>query len=326
MSLTVINESLRAWAGMSRPLKGLTKAQLWKYPLANPSAEAEWDVGKEMLARLTGYRAIEHEVVRAEEGVQRLKQRLYGNEVQASKCRDKVAQAKAALEEATKLAGSEPPQEKMDLEAADQIAKLAENVLAQTKANLAKQEAAVLALKAKLADAPKSDTIVSADEIHQHYATRYAAAWSDTLRRWNEGSLFKAQTAGWHAFLKMKGHERAADLAAYWAAEGMAKLALQEKSRDFIAINALYCIRILPALGARRQYLADGSTDGDIQTAQLKAKERAEFWNWRRAYVRASIAWKWIDDEFGNSFDPAQVGSVHPFNPYEEHPDERYAD
>ena len=315
MSLTVINDELRRWAELDRPLRGLSKAALFKYPLAqagDPAAEraAEWDTGKELLARLAVYNAREREAKKAKLDADSLTYRANAAEIQLLKVKERLATAVEMIG-----GGAAPEAETRAVEAAEKAFK-------SIAAAAARQHKEADEKLARLAGADKEQGLISGPQIRTYYAERYMPAWRETVQKWADGRLFAAQAHGWGAFLKVRRAERAADAAAFWEAEGLAKLTQTEDSPNFKAMVALYQVRIQPGLAQRRVYLQDNDPAGEMQTAHLKPAQRAEFWAWRRAYARASITWGWDDNDYGNKYEPG----LSPFNPYEAHPDEHQSD
>jgi hypothetical protein len=298
--MITLADSLREWNGMDRPLRNLTKEQLWKYPLADPGAEAEWTFSKEVMGRMVAYRAHEQQVDKAEAEIPRAEQALRSAKVNLAKARE--AQAEAELHGQGQIH-------------ADRISSM-ERSVASAEATLKRTKAKAQQLAAELATDSKRDDLINPAEVNAYYARRYAGEWNKILQRWQEGALLTAQSYGWGSFLAARSSTVAEDTKAFRHAEGIATLVGQIDGPSFQAMRALWQTRVMPPTHQRREFLSDNEAAGVIELAGLKPEQRRRYWQWWRAYNTMTLRYQWADDS-GIAY------NERAFNPNKPGPEER---
>jgi hypothetical protein len=298
--MITLADSLREWNGMDRPLRNLTKEQLWKYPLADPSSDAEWAFSREVMGRIVAYRAHEEQVNKAKAEIPRAEQMLRSTKVNLAKARESQAEAE--------LHGQGTIH-------ADSI-KGMERSVASAEAALKRTQARAQQLADELATDSKRDDLINPTEVQTYYVRRYAGEWNKILQSWQEGTLMVAQTYGWGSFLVARGSTVAEDTKAYRHAEGIATLVAQIDGPSFQAMRALWQTRVMPTTHARREFLSDNESTGVVELAGLKPEQRRRYWQWWRAYNNMTLRYQWTDDS-GIAYDERS------FNPNKPGPEER---
>lgn len=303
MSMTTTQKALQQWARWPRPLANLNKTQLWKYPLADPSTGAEWEFSKEVLHRHVAYRGKQDEAAQAQAAVQRAERMLGTAELNLTSAKGKADEMKLHGQEAQHA----------------ELVRRLEAAVRRGQDNLGQAKAAAAAIQKELDEVVGTDALMSDEEIRSYYVRRYAGEWNQIMKAWADADLFKAQRYGFLSFLHTRGQEQREDAAAYKNAEGIATLVCQLDGPTFQAMRALYQVRIMPAIQARREFLVDNEPDGQVQVASLKPEQRARYWKWWRSYNTATLRFGWIDDS----------GVAHDerlFNPNKLGPEERSDD
>lgn len=281
---------MNTWASSKRPLKSLTKEQLFKYIKADPSPEAEWDFSKEVIARNAAYLTLEAEVINADNDVTRLQYRLAQVEINLSK---------------------EKAKDPQDLD----LKRIAERAVKATQEAIQKAMDRASELKRRVRESMGRDDVISQKEIADYYRTRYMADWNIILQDYKDGTLLMAQRLGFASFLAVKRGQKIDDTMAYWKAEGLAKMVNEEHNPHFLNMQAMFYTRVMPALADRREF-TDGEAGGTVTVAGLKPDKRAKYWRWWRAYNLATIQHGWIDCDIDihdlRNFDPnaSEIGAM----------------
>jgi hypothetical protein len=300
MTLTTTRGALQDWARWPRPLAALTKEQLWKYPLADPSADAEWEFSKEVMQRLMAYRGRQAEADTARADVDRAARMLSTAELNLVRAKDKGPEAQLHGEQAQHAA----------------LIQQLENAVQRAKVNAQRAQEQAAKLQRSLDQIGGVNELISDTEIQSYYTRRYAGEWNRIMQAWQEGTLLDAQKYGFYSFLHVRGEQQRTDVRAYKQAEGIANLVGQMEGPTFLAMRALYQIRVMPSLQERRAFLADNEADGEIQVAALKPEQRKKYWEWWRAYNSMTLRYQWTDDS-GVAYDDRM------FNPNKLRPEER---
>ena len=290
-------DSIKAWAQAPRPLKALTKEQLFKYPDADPSEQAYWEFSKELIARRATFDGLVIEHAQAERDTERDGYKVRSATSNLSKMKEELAAAR----------------ENGDVGAARvkaELAAIAERALKHATETHARQSAKAAELKARLDAGGEIHGALSEDEVRAFYARRHAAEWNEIMAAWAEGTLMKAQQHGWGSFLVVKRGEQADDAKAFYKAEGLANLLGLLNGPTFSEIKALYWTRVMPPLGQRREFFVDGDPRNALTIAALKPATKAKYWAWWREYNTATKQHGWRDDggDINDTryFDPTQ--------------------
>lgn len=273
-------QSMKTWAQAERPLKAMTKDQLFKYPAADPTDASYWEFSKELIARRAAFDHLVIEADDADRDVVREEYRVRSTLGLVSKYREQLDAAKD--EDSGRLA--------------TELLRIANSSHRQAEASHQRQVNNAAELRARLQTTAKNETVISAEELQAYFTKQTDAEWKAILEAWMSSTLFKAQGHGWLSFLAVRSKERNVDSDAYWKAEGVARLRGVENSETFQQIRALYQVRVMPTLAARHQFLSDGKADGGLIIASMKPHERAKYWAWAQAYASATLANEWMDD------------------------------
>lgn len=286
----LVAESLQSWTGAERPLRGLTKVQLFKYPLADPTPSAEWDFSKEIMIRMHAFTSL----LSKEEAKQREVERLTW----------------AIRTAETNLSNAQQEQTHPDLLTV--LKRTVEN--AKLSLERSKKEQATLAAKVKTAG--QADDVVTIEEARAHYVTRYLGEWNRLVREFKEENLFQAQTWGFTAFLMATKGQQSDDAKKYKYAEGISILAGQDRSIEAIRMKCLYHLRVMPSIQERREFVPEHN--GGDNVASLKPERRKRYWAWWREYNLATLRYDWADDSGvardERQFNPEQAGAAEQVN------------
>lgn len=280
MTEKTIGQTVADWNKGDRPLKKLTKADLFLFPMITTvTREREWAFSKEVLARRVAFGALAGRAESAKKEVDTAKRYLDGCELNLVKARDRL---KVATE--TKNGP--------EIESANRLIEILKRAQTQGHERLATAIEGAAILQAQVADAGKVDAVISEEELNVFYAQRYGPEWIEYPRRFKEINLFQAQSWGFASFITATKEDRDKDMAEYKKAESFANLCGQIKSADFIAITALWQIRIAPTLAERARFLDE---DRECRPAGMKDDLKKQYWIWWRAYNRATRVFKWVD-------------------------------
>ncbi len=287
-----IAESIQNWNEGERPLRSLTKAQLFAFPPTPAVKDKEWAFSKEVLARVVAMSALERRARRAAADLAQAHRFLDTTQLNLVKARERLAVATAEKDptgvgEAKALIDS---LERLKVRAHERIKDATE---------------ADHAMRVQIVNVETVDSVISQAEIDAHYAGRYGAEWADHVARFKALDLFDAQRWGFSSFMDSTKEARDRDMETYRHAEKMAYLCGQNETADFRAINTLWQIRIAPTLGERHRFRDE---DGEIHPANLKDDAKRQYWAWFKVYNAHTRANKWMDDG-GVAYDEERTGA-----------------
>lgn len=284
-----IGDSIRRWAAAPRPLRKLSKADLFKYPDADPSEEAGWRFVREALAR--------------RDALNDLDAQIRNLDLRETDAMHRVGAARTQV-----LKAKQAPEDKQSKE----MVAMAERAEASAKAHHARLEKQLEELKAKWENMAAQDDMLSHEELVQHYRAKFNPDWQKVLEAWKAGTLMVAQSYGWASFLEADRKIQAADTEAFINAQALATLIGEEKSDAFRSMNALWQVRVMPAIYERREFISEGASGGTISVASLKPEQKRRYWAWWRHYNLATLKFQWADDSgvaYDNTmFNPTEVG------------------
>lgn len=156
------------------------------------------------------------------------------------------------------------------------------------------------------------DDMLSHAELGQHYRAKFNQDWGKVLEAWNAGTLLTAQAFGWASFLEADRKIQAADTEAFINAQALATLIGEDQSEIFRSMNALWQVRVMPAIYERREFISEGASGGTLSVASLKPEQKRRYWSWWRYYNLATLKFQWADDSgvaYDNAtFNPTEIG------------------